>query len=156
MRDRRRYLRLSMTVTCLILLALPLNAQRKSRRELVEGELRLIEEQLREAAVRGDIAVLDYLLAEDYTNIYSSGEVRTKVDVLRDIESGNSRIESLDLDDIKITVYGDTAILTAKRTSKIRYKGQDTSGQFRQVRVFVKLNGRWQAVMLQTTRITQE
>jgi hypothetical protein len=44
-------------------------------------------------------------------------------------------------------------VLTADRTTKSSLRGQDNSGRQREIRVFVKRNGRWQAVAMQATPI---
>ena len=118
-----------------------------------EQEIRLLEGRLREAVLSGATAVLNDLLADDYTNTDAFGVVRHKVQVIADIESGNSSFEAIGLDDINVSLYGDAAVLTAKRTVRGRVAGRDPNGQFRQIRVFAKRQGRWQAVMLQVTRI---
>jgi hypothetical protein len=118
-----------------------------------EEEIRLLESRLREAALAGATAVLNDLLGDDYTNTDAYGMVRHKAQVIADIESGNSSFEAIDLDDISVRLYGDAAVLTAKRTVRGRAARRDPSGQFRQIRVYAKRQGRWQAVMLQITRI---
>lgn len=118
-----------------------------------EQEIRLLESRLREAALAGATAVLNDLLADDYTNTDAYGFVRHKPQVIADVESGNSSFEAIDLDDISVSLYGDAAVLTAKRTVRGRATRRDPSGQFRQLRVYAKRQGRWQAVMLQITRI---
>jgi len=121
----------------------------------VEQEIRQIEEQLRMAAIKNDAAGLERILADDYTNINASGLVRTKAEVIADVKSGAAKTTSLELSDIKVRVYGDSAILTCNGTAKSQLRGQDTSGQFRRIRVFAKKQGRWQAVALQQTRIAK-
>jgi len=123
--------------------------------EETEQEIRLLENRLREAALAGATAVLNDLLADDYTNTNAYGVVRHKAQVIADIESGDFSFEAISLDDISISLYGDSAVLTAKRTVRGRARGSDPSGQFRQIRVFAKRHGRWQAVMLQMTRIAE-
>ena len=120
-----------------------------------EQEIRLLENRLREAALVGATAVLNDLLADDYTNTNAYGLVRHKAQVIADIESGDFSFEAIGLNDISVSLYGDAAVLTAKRTVRGRAKGPDPSGQFRQIRVYAKRQGRWQAVMLQITRIAE-
>jgi hypothetical protein len=128
-------------------------AQKPAGPAAVEKEIRQLEEQLRAAAVKADTAVLERLLAEDYVTTNQNGLTRTKAEVIADSKSGAAKTESLSLDNVKVRVYGDAAVLTADRTAKSRLRGQDTSGRQREIRVFVKRNGRWQAVAMQTTAI---
>ena len=117
-----------------------------------EQEIRQLEGRLREAALSGATAVLDDILADDYAVTDAYGLVRYKAQVIADIASGDYSFEAIGLDDITVNLYSDAAVLTAKRT--VRGRGsRDPSGQFRQIRVYAKRQGRWQAVMLQITRI---
>jgi ketosteroid isomerase-like protein len=118
-----------------------------------EQEIRMLESRLREAVLAGATAVLNDLLADDYTNTDAYGVVRHKAQVIADVQSGNASVEAIGLDDISVSLYGDAAVLTAKRTVRGRASDRDSSGQFRQIRVYAKRQGRWQAVMLQMTRI---
>lgn len=119
----------------------------------VADEIRKTEEDLRAAVLKGDTAVFERVLADDYRNVNARGLVRGKKEILADLKSGAARTESLTLDNVKVAVYGDTAVLTADRTVKSTLRGQDTGGRQRQIRVYVKRNGRWQAVAMQTTPI---
>jgi len=121
----------------------------------VEQEIRQIEEQLRVAAIKSDVAVLERLLADDYTNINPNGLVRTRTEVIADVKSGAAKTTALELSNIKVRVYGDAAVLTCDATVKSQLRGQDTSGQLRRMRIFARRQGRWQAVALQQTRIAK-
>lgn len=120
-----------------------------------EQEIRSLETRLREAALTRATDVLHYILADDYTNTNAYGVVRNKAQLIADIESGDVSLEAIDLEEISVNLYGSAAVLTAKRTVRGRGKGSDPSGQFRQLRVYAMRQGRWQAVMLQITRIAE-
>jgi uncharacterized protein (TIGR02246 family) len=128
-------------------------AQKPADAVAVEKEIRQLEEQLRAAAVKADTAAFERLLADDYTTTNLKGLTRSKAEVIADAKSGAAKTESLTLDSVKVRVYGDAAVLTADRTVKSTLRGQDTSGRLREIRVFVKRNGRWQAVAMQATPI---
>ncbi len=57
---------------------------------------------------------------------------------------------------MKVQVHGDAAVVTYRSTDKGSYKGNDLSGQYRWTDVFVKRNGRWQAIAGHGTRVTQQ
>lgn len=116
-----------------------------------EQELIHMEREFGEALTRGDKATLDRLMAEDFLAINPVGRELTKAQVLFEITSPDYEIESLRNEDIRVRVFGDAAVATALGTVKGRYKGQDASGQFRYTRVWVKRQGRWQAVAAQST-----
>ena len=121
--------------------------------QAAEKEIRQIEEELRKAVVNGDAATFERVLSDDYTTTNVNGLVRTKAQLIADIKSGAAKTESLTLDDIKVRVYGDVAVLTAERTARSSLRGTDTSGRQRMIRVLVKKQGRWQPVAMQATAI---
>jgi ketosteroid isomerase-like protein len=79
--------------------------------------------------------------------------MQNKTQFIADLKSGTLKMESTKNDDMKVQVYGDTAIVTYRSTDKGKYKDFDISGQYRWTDVFVKRNGRWQIVSTQGTRI---
>ena len=121
--------------------------------QAAEKDIRQIEEELRAAVVKGDAATFERVLADDYTTTNVNGLTRTKAQLIADIKSGAAKTESLTLDNIKVHVYGDAAVLTAERTARSTLRGTDTSGRQRMIRVLVKRQGRWQPVAMQATAI---
>jgi len=59
------------------------------------------------------------------------------------------------LSELKVHVYGDTAVAAGTSTVKGTYKGQDISGKYRFTDVWVKRNGKWHAVASQSTKLQQ-
>jgi ketosteroid isomerase-like protein len=122
----------------------------------VEQELIKLEQDRAQAAVRADTAFLEQNTADDYTFINARGMLRTKAQILADLKSGDVKLQSNDLDDLQVRVYGDTAVVTGRSTQKGQAYGQDASGQYRFTRMYVKRNGRWQSVAFQSTRIAEQ
>ncbi|HET9530937.1 MAG TPA: nuclear transport factor 2 family protein [Blastocatellia bacterium] len=110
--------------------------------------------QVSAALNRSDTAALDRIYADDYTLINESGELTTKAPRLAAIKSGELKYESVVFDEVKVRLYGDTAVLIYRVTSKGQSRGQDIGGQFRATSTYVKLKGHWQLVAAQVTRIT--
>ena len=146
----------ALTVTAILILAGSSVAfTQTSQADSVEKQIRRLENELNEASKRGDSAAYQRLLAEDYTTTAMASGTRTKAQLIADIKSGAQKTESITLEDVKVRVYGDTAILTALQTSKGQYKGRDTSGQFYRLRIYVKQQGQWRAVAFQTTPVAK-
>jgi hypothetical protein len=82
-------------------------------------------------------------LGDDWVLTYSDGTLLTKPMALADLKGGSLRIESLQLDDVKVRVYGDAAVVTGQITEKSKFQDKDTSGVRRFTDVFVKREGRW-------------
>ncbi len=93
-------------------------------------------------------------LAEDYVAITPLGQVTTKQDTVSARKSGQLRYDTIDVSDMVVRVYGDTAVVTARADVKGHQLGEDFSGPYRYTRVWVRRTGHWQAVSYQAT-VTQ-
>ena len=118
-----------------------------------EQEVLRLENERNEALLRGDTAATARLLADDFFEITASGKIRTKVQILAESESGEMRFDFRKVDEIKVRVYRNTAVVNARVNRKGRYKGQDFNDQAWYTRVYVRRRGQWQAVVHQVTRI---
>ena len=116
-------------------------------------EVRRLQDALIEAYIHRDVVAMDRILASEYTFINDdAGGVVNKKQVLDSFNYGGDRqIISYTREDDNVRVYGDVAVLTYRYQSKETYKGQDTSGDYRVTRIFVKRDGRWQIVFSQLT-----
>ena len=119
----------------------------------VEEQLKKLEAERNHAMVNGDLATLDRTTASDYTVINPSGQLGNKGQMLADLRSGNLKYQSIDTEDVTVRLYGDTAILSGRRTVKGQHGGKNISGKDRFTRVYVKRNGNWQAVWFQATPV---
>ena len=118
-------------------------------REIIE-----MERQAREATLRRDADFSQRTLAEDYVAITPLGTVTTKQDTVTARKSRQLRYDNIDVTDMVVRVYGDTAVVTARADVKGHQLGEDFSGPYRYTRVWVKKTGHWQAVSYQAT-VTQ-
>jgi ketosteroid isomerase-like protein len=67
--------------------------------------------------------------------------------------SGSFKYQSRTISDLKVRVYGDTAVVTGRSIQKGAENGKDYSGDYWFTRVYVKQNDAWTTVALQTTMI---
>ena len=121
----------------------------------VEREILRLEDARNQAVIHGDVTALDRMTSDDYTFITLRGELRTKSDILKGFASGSFHYESRQISDLKVRVYGDTAVVTGRSVQKGMENGKDYSGDYRFTRVYVKEKGRWVTVALQTALIRQ-
>jgi ketosteroid isomerase-like protein len=121
----------------------------------VEQEVRQVDDELRKALVRSDTATLDRILADDWTVTHTNGKEQSKAQFLDAVKSGRVKFQSMELDDVRVRVYRYLAVLTARSTNKIIFKGQESTGQVRIISVYVKRQGHWQNVTEQATSIAQ-
>ena len=124
-------------------------AEEATIREIVD-----MERQSREASIHRDAEFSKRTLAEDYVAITPLGQVTTKQDTVSARKSGQLRYETIDVSDMVVRVYGDTAVVTARADVKGHQLGEDFSGPYRYTRVWVRRTGHWQAVSYQAT-VTQ-
>lgn len=113
-----------------------------------------MERQAREASLHRDPDFSQRALAEDYVAITPLGQVTTKKDTVSFRKSGQLRYDSIDVSDMVVRIYGDTAVVTARADVKGHQLGEDFSGPYRYTRVWVRRAGHWQAVSYQAT-VTQ-
>jgi len=116
-------------------------------------EIRALEAARNDAIVHGDAAVLERMTSDDYTFITLRGELRTKAEIVKGFATGAFKYASREISDLNIRVYGNTAVVTGRSTQKGTENGKDYSGDYWFTRVYVKDNGRWLTVALQTTLI---
>ena len=124
------------------------NQNRAIASELVEIEHRLVK-----AWIAGDRGTVDSILAADWSVIDMTGHVLTKPQVMQELGSGDRRIESGSVDELKVREFGDVAIVTGRSVLAGSYKGKSASVVQRFTDVFARRDGRWQAVASQGTQI---
>ncbi|MCU1237150.1 MAG: hypothetical protein JWP63_5117 [Candidatus Solibacter sp.] len=105
-----------------------------------------IEREMLNAILKGDASANERYLADTYVFTAPDGAVQNKAQAIADLKSGELKLQSASLDDAKVQVYGDTAVVTYSSNDKGTYKGKDISGKTRWTDVFVNHNGRWQVV----------
>ncbi len=112
-----------------------------------------MERQWRQAWLAGDADVLDKIHADDFTSIPNIGIISTKAEVMADVRRGVFRYSRMEHSEMTVRIYGTTAVVVARTTNEGHRGDRDVSGDFRYTRIYVKRNGRWQAVLAQYTRI---
>ena len=123
--------------------------EQETIREIVD-----LERQAKEASLRRDAEFSLRTLADDYVAITPLGQVTTKEETISARRSGQLRYEAMNITDMVVRLYGDTAVVTARADVKGHQLGEDFSGPYRYTRVWVRRNGNWQTVSYQAT-VTQ-
>jgi ketosteroid isomerase-like protein len=121
--------------------------------EDVQAQLTKLEMDRAVAVVKADIATLDKYTSDDYVLINMNGRMAGKSEMIEGFKSGSSKLTSEELSDLKVRVYGNTAVVTGKADVKGTLGGADATGQILFTRVYVKKDGRWQSTSLQQTRV---
>ncbi len=106
----------SIVLTFVFLIATPLVSQPK----LLEADVRTSVEKFGGAFLKADVSILKNLLCENYIHVNgSSGNVINKIDWLKFVESrrllldsGELVINSYKIQDLKVNLFGNAAIVT--------------------------------------------
>jgi ketosteroid isomerase-like protein len=106
-----------------------------------------IEQRLAQAWVDRDRKAIDAVLADEWSVTDASGRILTKPEVMQEsFGSTERRIDRMVVDDVKVRVYGETAVATGRTQATGSYRGTSASVVLRFTDVFVRRDGRWQAV----------
>ncbi len=119
----------------------------------VEDQIKKLEIERAAAVVKGDVAMLAAETSDDYTLINVNGQTSTKTQMVDGFKSGQNKMSIDEVSDLKVRVYGDTAIVTGKVDAKGIMGGKDATGIALFTRVWVKKDRKWISVSLQQTRI---
>jgi ketosteroid isomerase-like protein len=119
----------------------------------VEEELKKLETDRAAAAVKGDVATLEKQTSDDYTFINLYGQMSDKSQMVNNFKTGQTKLTSNEVSDMKVRVYGNTAVITGKADVAGTMAGKDTKGQIMFTRVYVKKGGSWQSVAFQQTLV---
>jgi ketosteroid isomerase-like protein len=122
----------------------------------VEQTLMNMEQEMARAIVKNDMSVFEKHVADNGSFTDPGGMLTNKTQTIAMFKSGDLKIESSKIDDMKVQMFGNTAIVTYTTMDKGTYKGRDISGQYRWTDVFVKMDGKWKLVAGQGTPIMQQ
>jgi ketosteroid isomerase-like protein len=123
--------------------------------ESAHKEIEGLELDWRQAQLSNNVSEVDRLLADDYLGISANGTLETKADELTRRKSGSLHITQLDLSDIKVRIYGDTAVVTSKADLVGKVGDRDISGRYRYTRVYSNRDGQWRIVSFEASRVSQ-
>jgi ketosteroid isomerase-like protein len=118
-----------------------------------EEQLKKLETDRAAAVVKGDVATLEQQTSDDYTLINMNGQMSGKSQMVNAFKTGQTKLTSDELSDMKVRVYG-TAVITGKADVKGTLGGKDATGQIMFTRVYVKKGASWQSVAFQQTRVS--
>jgi Domain of unknown function (DUF4440) len=124
-------------------------------REHTEQEVMRLADAWATAELRGDTTFLESTLAVDFIGIGPLGFMLTRQEWLARHTSGDLKYESFSLDEVKVRMYNDAAILTGRQVQNAAYRGNSIQGQFRTTLVFVQQQGQWRLASLQLSTIGQ-
>lgn len=128
--------------------AQPAAAGSKAYRELIR-----LNSEYDAALVAGDAVVLDRLYADDFVYTTFDGTMRSKAQQLDFTRSGILKLSSGASDNVRIRVYGKTAVMTGRFRARGTFDGKPLEVNERYTAVWIKMKGRWRLVAEQGNEI---
>ena len=98
------------------------------------------------AQITADSLALRRIYADDFLGIGPTGVVRNKVEVIADFTSHALTYQSITTAEVRVRVYGNTAVQTGRSTMVGQDRGKAVPRDNRFTRVWVMTAGRWQLV----------
>jgi ketosteroid isomerase-like protein len=118
-------------------------------------ELADLQQRLARAWLAADRAAVERIIAADWTVTGADGRVSTRQEVLRDVfDTKVHRILALEIDDVRVRVFGETAVVTGRTKGRGEYAGVPYDVTIRFTDVFVRRDGRWEAVASHASLLT--
>ena len=97
----------------------------------VEDVVRTHTEGFNRALTTHDLEALSAIYADDYMLVRPDGSVLGKEDVLRDLTAGGLRFTSIDLANVSVRIYDQTALLTGDSRTVTSRNGHEVSARIR-------------------------
>ena len=112
------------------------------------------------AFLRHDLAALSRLLADDFVGVDGRGVVSDKAAELEEAKAPPPGFDGPvlvreHLSDVRVRVYGSTAILTALNSARFNGKEGPSTIRYRRTTVWLLRDGRWQCVSFHGSRVLE-
>ena len=137
----------------LVMISPSSSAQSKGK---IEKDLLNIQEQWAAARVARDVPYLERLYAKELRIQVMNGTVVERDADIANFATGDLKPDYVKDEDMRVSVYGKTAIVTGIENVAGTYKGNYGEFSLRFINVFVQSNGRWQLVASQSTPISKK
>jgi ketosteroid isomerase-like protein len=119
----------------------------------VEDVIRTHTEGFNRALMAGDLDTLSTIYADDYMLVRPDGSVLGKEDVLRDLGPGGLRFTSIELANVSVRIYGQTALLTGDSRTVASRNGAEVSARIRLLAVYVDDHSRLRLAHFQSASL---
>jgi ketosteroid isomerase-like protein len=136
----------SVFVIVSVLLLVSASAARPVRASTDVEFISFLEEAWVNAILTKDVKVLDRVLADDFIGVSPNGAPYSKKEAIADIRSGFYAVESMELQDLKVHITGDVAIVTYYQNEKSKFGNEDSTGHYIFTDVWVNRGDDWQVI----------
>src|SRR5271155_3461921 len=119
------------------------SAAQKSKDDSQETKLLIMEHLWNEAQVNRDARVLDAMLGGQFVNTEYDGEVSDKAKFLADIKDPQFKPTILTIQDVKVSMYADSAVVVGIYHAKGIYQNKPYEHLGRFTDTWLYAEGRW-------------
>ena len=120
-----------------------------------EEQLKKIEQDWASAYVKRDKAFVERITSADFAFIGPDGNMVGKEEYVKSID-GDTVFTAFKVEELKVRVYGDAAVVLGIASITAKAKGEDESGRYSFTDVFVKQKGEWKAVSGHVTPVARD
>jgi ketosteroid isomerase-like protein len=126
-------------------------AAQKTKDDSQQSKILIMEHLWNEAQVNRDARALDFMIGTAFVNTEYDGEVSDKSKFLADIKDPQFNLSSLTIQDLKVSMYADSAVVVGVYRTKGAYQGKPYEHVGRFTDTWVYAEGRWQCVASHTS-----
>jgi len=105
-----------------------------------------VEKQWNEVYKRGDIAMMNSLLTDDFIITVEDGQTYSKPGYIAHSGNSNVHVQVSDMSDLQVRMHGNTAVVTGAYHEKGIDKGKPYEYRDRLTDIWMNYNGRWRLV----------
>ncbi|MBC7923314.1 MAG: nuclear transport factor 2 family protein [Ferruginibacter sp.] len=121
-----------------------------------EKELIRLQNEWATARIKGDVAFLENLYAKEFRITAMNGSVVERDADIAVFASREMKPELITDEDMKVSLYGEVAVVTGRENLKGTYKGIPGEFALRFTNVFVRRDGHWQLVTHHSTEMRKK
>jgi len=114
-----------------------------------------LEKDFQDAIVANNAEAIERFVTEDWIIVNADGRIVEKDRFLAVVKSGTLTHDTMKLDEPRVRIYGETAVVTGCATSAGKFMGAEFKTLERATDVFVRINGQWRRVLTQLTRVAE-
>jgi ketosteroid isomerase-like protein len=146
-----KFLRTGLVLAIVVATAAAASAQRRVKSD--QDTLIELEERWDAAFHSHDQKFIETLLADEFVVTYGDGSRGDRAKELSLVLDFNQQVDSSNLDEFIVKVYGNTAVVWFTQHLVGPVKGKPVAVDYRYMDVWVNRDGQWKCVASQSTRV---
>ena len=107
----------------------------------------------KQAMIQRDRSVLESLYDPRLVYCHSNGKHENKVEAIEAVVNGKDRMESIEIADTSVSVYGNTALVQCKMILRMTSDGKPTILNLDVLHVWIKSGSRWRMAARHSARL---